>query len=78
LGKILDELSVEHEDIKIFKVNVDECSFLAEDYGISSIPMMLFFHSGKLIDQTIGAMTKRDIIGKFFKKLDSSPFLIFF
>ncbi|MDR1434913.1 MAG: thiol reductase thioredoxin [Puniceicoccales bacterium] len=74
LGKILDEISIECEDIKIFKVNVDECSSLLEDFEISSIPVMLFFHGGKLIDQTVGTMIKRDIIAKFLKKLDSSSF----
>ncbi|MDR1907137.1 MAG: thioredoxin [Puniceicoccales bacterium] len=65
LGEILDTLSSEHEDITIYKMNVDECSFLTEKYAISSIPTMLFFDNGKLIDQTVGLMTKRDILAKF-------------
>jgi thioredoxin 1 len=68
LGKILDEISAECEAIKIFKVNVDECSFLLEKFEISSIPVMLFFDGGKLIDRTVGAMIKRDIIAKFQEK----------
>ncbi|MDR2200883.1 MAG: thioredoxin [Puniceicoccales bacterium] len=65
LGKILDTLSLERADIKIFKINVDECSFLTEEYNISSIPTMLFFQDGKLIDQTVGMMLKQDIVSKF-------------
>jgi thioredoxin 1 len=68
LGKILDEISTEGEDIKIFKVNVDECSFLLEKFEISSIPVLLFFDGGKLIDRTVGTLAKRDIIVKFSKK----------
>jgi thioredoxin 1 len=65
LGKTLDALSMEREDIKFYKINVDECSFLTEEYDISSIPTMLFFYNGKLIDQTVGLMTKMDILTKF-------------
>ncbi|MDR0418089.1 MAG: thioredoxin fold domain-containing protein [Puniceicoccales bacterium] len=66
LGKTLDTLSCEHEDIKIYKINVDECPFLVEEYDISSIPAMLFFNNGKLIDQTVGLITKMDILRKFY------------
>ncbi|MDR2807073.1 MAG: thioredoxin [Puniceicoccales bacterium] len=65
LGKILETLAKEQEDIQIFKINVDECSFLAEEYEISSIPTLLFFDHGRLIDQTVGMMTKHSIIDKF-------------
>jgi thioredoxin-like negative regulator of GroEL len=46
-------------------MNVDECSFLTEEYEISSIPTMLFFSNGKLIDQRVGMMTKIDILCEF-------------
>ncbi|MDR0740510.1 MAG: thioredoxin [Puniceicoccales bacterium] len=65
LGKTLETLSAEHEDITIYKINVDECSSLTEEYEISSIPTMLFFDNGKLIDQTVGLLTKIDILAKF-------------
>ena len=65
LEKTLETLSGKHEDIAIYKINVDECSFLTEEYEISSIPTMLFFNDGKLIDQTVGLMTKTDILEKF-------------
>ncbi|MDR3317759.1 MAG: thioredoxin [Puniceicoccales bacterium] len=65
LGKILDEVSTENEDITIYKINVDECSFLTEQYEVSSIPTLLFFNNSKMIDQTIGLMMKHDIVKKF-------------
>ncbi len=57
LGPILDELSDEVE-AKISKVNVDEHSGLASEYGIRSIPTMIVFKDGKKIDQLIGLMQK--------------------
>jgi thioredoxin 1 len=65
LGKTLETLSAEREDITIYKINVDECSSLTEKYEVSSIPTMLFFNDGKLIDQTVGLLTKIDILAKF-------------
>jgi thioredoxin 1 len=65
LGKTLETLSAECKDITIYKINVDECSSLMEKYEISSIPTMLFFYDGKLIDQTVGLLTKADILAKF-------------
>jgi thioredoxin 1 len=65
LIKILDAISTEREDITIYKINVDECSFLTDQYEISSIPALLFFNNGKMIDLTVGMMMKKDIIAKF-------------
>jgi hypothetical protein len=41
---------------------------LSEKYEISAIPMLLFFENGTLLDQTVGMMTKNDIVAKFHKK----------
>lgn len=65
LGKILDKIAQTHDDITIYKLNVDECSFLTEEYAIGSIPTMLFFNNGKLLDQTVGMMTEQAILSKF-------------
>lgn len=65
LGKILDHIAQEHNDITIYKLNVDECSFLTEEYAIGSIPTMLFFSNGELLDQTVGMMTEQAILAKF-------------
>ncbi|MDR1303429.1 MAG: thioredoxin [Puniceicoccales bacterium] len=65
LGKVLDAIAAERDDISIYKINVDKCSFLAEQYDISSIPALLFFDKGKMIDLTVGMMMKQDIVAKF-------------
>ena len=43
---------------KIAKVNVDEQPRLAEQYGVRSIPTLLFFQDGKVADQLVGALPK--------------------
>lgn len=45
------------ETLKVGKVNVDEESDLAYTYNISSIPTLLIFKEGKVVDQKIGAVS---------------------
>lgn len=51
LGPILEKLSETH---KVGKVNVDEQMELAQRYGISSIPALLVFKGGKLVNSSVG------------------------
>ncbi|WP_372713575.1 thioredoxin [Ilyobacter sp.] len=57
LGPILDELS-EEVTVNICKVNVDEYSGLAAEYGIRSIPTMIVFKDGEKVDQLVGLIQK--------------------
>ncbi len=63
LGPVIDELSKEMKDIKIGKVNVDEQDELATQFGVSSIPTVIVFHNGEVVDQRVGAGTKSSIKG---------------
>ncbi len=58
LGPVIDELSEELTDIKFCKVNVDEEEELAVKYKIMSIPSVLIFEGGKLIDTSMGFKPK--------------------
>jgi thioredoxin 1 len=59
VSPIIDKLGEEHSGkIKIVKVNVDENQPLAEKYGIMSIPTIMLFNKGKLVDAQIGAAPK--------------------
>ena len=62
---ILEKLSKEYEGrIKIGKVNVDDSPGTASKFGIRSIPTLLFFKEGKVVDQAIGALPKKAIKDK--------------
>jgi thioredoxin 1 len=50
--------------VKIGKVNVDEEGDLAQKYNVLSIPTLLFFKEGKLVDQVVGVRSKSEIAGK--------------
>ena len=58
---LLDELATEYDGkIKIGKINTDEQQQLASEYGIRSIPTLLFFKNGQVVNQMVGARGKRD------------------
>ena len=54
-GPVLEKLSAEYEGkVKIGKLNVDESHGLAEKYGVSSIPTVVFFKNGTEINRQTG------------------------
>ena len=59
---VLNELSTEYAGkVKIAKVNVDQCGMLASQFGIQSIPALLFFKGGQVVGQTVGVRSKKDL-----------------
>jgi len=62
LGPIIEELAEEaHDKWKLVKVNVDESQEVASQYGVMSIPTVILFHQGKLVDQFAGALPRIQI-----------------
>ena len=62
IGPILDELAAESAGrYRIAKLNVDENPLTASHFQIASIPTMLIFKDGQLIDRLIGAQPKQSI-----------------
>ncbi len=65
LAPVIDELAGEYEGkANICKVNTDEEQDLAVKFGIRSIPTMIFFKNGEVVDQMIGAGSKAAIAEK--------------
>lgn len=59
VGPVLEELAGEYQErVKFVKVNVDNSSELASQYSVFSIPTLILFHKGKVVDQKIGATDK--------------------
>ena len=62
IGPSIEELAQEYSGrAKVFKVDVDANGDIAERYGIMSIPALLVFKGGKVVDQMIGAAPKASI-----------------
>jgi len=63
LGPILEEISKDLKNkIQIVKVNLDENQDLAMKYSIRSIPTLLLFKDGQLIDTKVGLLPKSDLV----------------
>ena len=62
LGKVLEEVDKEKDDIKIVKVNTDDFLSLAKDFKIMSIPAVKVFENGKVIEEKVGFMTKNELL----------------
>lgn len=59
----IEELSSELVDkITITKCNVDENPNIAEKFGIMSIPALLIFKKGELVEQRVGGSSKQNLI----------------
>ena len=59
IGPVIEELSKEYEGkVNIGKVNVDLNPNVSMNYGITSIPAILFIKGGKVVDKQIGAVPK--------------------
>ncbi len=65
VGPVLDELAADYDGkVKIGKVNVDHNQSLARDYKVASIPNMVFFKAGEVVDRQVGASSKEALAGK--------------
>ena len=62
VGPILDEIAQEREDIKVCKVDIDEQPELASRYRIMSVPTLMVLKEGRIVDQSIGARPKHQIL----------------
>ena len=60
-GPIIDQLAEAHSNVVFGKVNVDEEPDLASEYGITSIPTLIIFREGQLINQVTGVTSKASI-----------------
>ena len=64
LGPVLEEVAAEHSNVVIAKMNTDENPDTASQHGIMSIPTMMIFKNGELVDRLVGALPKPAIMEK--------------
>ncbi len=64
VSPVIDEIADEMDNVKVGKLNTDEQPAIASRYGIMSIPTVMFFKGGKVVDQVIGAVPKESYIQK--------------
>jgi thioredoxin 1 len=68
IGPIIEDLSKEYDGkVNVGKVNVDNNPQISMNYGITSIPAILFIKNGQVVDKLVGAQPKSN----FVKKIES-------
>ena len=66
IAPILDQLATEYSGkVKVTKLDVDQNVRTATRFNVRSIPTLLFFKDGKLVDQVVGAVPKQALETKF-------------
>ncbi len=70
IAPIVEEIANEYADrLKVGKLNVDFNPKTAMRYGIMSIPTLLLFQNGRVLEQIVGAMPKRNLLARLEKYL---------
>jgi len=65
IAPVIEELAAEYEGrAKLAKLDVDMNPRVAMNFGVRSIPTLLFFKDGRVVDQLIGAAPKRTLADK--------------
>jgi len=65
VGPVVEELSKEYDGKAVIgKLNVDNNAQVSMKYGIRSIPTILFFKNGEVVDRSVGAVPKSQLTQK--------------
>lgn len=62
VAPVLEEIANERSDVKVCKINVDEEPELASRYKVMSIPTLLVLKEGQVVNQSVGAKPKSQIL----------------
>lgn len=62
LSPIVEQVAEEIPDLKVCKINVDEQQFLARQYKVMSIPTLIVFENGEVVNQNVGFINKDQVI----------------
>ena len=61
ISPIIEEIASENKEYRFYKLDVDDAQTVTKEYGVMSIPSLLIFNDGKLIDKSVGLKSKSEI-----------------
>lgn len=62
VSPLVDEIAQERDDVVVGKINVDEQGELAMRFGVMSIPTLLVFKGGEIVNKAVGARPKAELL----------------
>lgn len=62
IAPIMDQISEENPSALIYKVNIDDEGALAERFGVQSIPTLITFKDGEVVDTVVGGKPKAELM----------------
>jgi thioredoxin 1 len=72
IAPIVEELAKEYQGkLKVGKVDVDHHRQVASNYGIRSIPTLLIFKEGQVVEQVVGAVSKAALVDKLQQHIEA-------
>ena len=73
IGPVIEELSKEYAGkVNVGKVNVDDNPQISMNYGITSIPAILFVKGGQVVDKLVGAQPKNNFVKKIEQHMNAA------
>lgn len=67
LSPVMDNIANDLQDVKFFKVDVDKNEDIAREYGIMSIPTIIVFKNGEIVNTLVGLRSKDELL-EFIKE----------
>ena len=62
LSPVLEEITNDRSEVNVVKIDVDQNENISKEFGVMSIPTVLLFKDGNLIDKKVGFQTKDEIM----------------
>ena len=73
IGPVVEELAADFDGVaKVAKLDIDANPEVASQYGVRSIPTLLYFKDGKVVDRVIGVVPKEELADKFSALLEKT------
>ncbi|MDA2929796.1 thioredoxin [Acidobacteria bacterium AH-259-O06] len=77
IAPVIEELAVDFEGrAKVGKLDIDDNASISMQYGIRSIPTLLFFKDGQVVDQVVGAASKKLLADRLNALLNEGVFTV--
>jgi len=57
----LEDFALENTYVRVGKIDVDNAEMIAREFGIMSVPTLIYFKDGEIVDKTVGYLTKDEI-----------------